>query len=133
MGTVDKTGEKCPSCEEEYNAKKNPATMCNFCGAYCCMQCMPTRKRPHPLSKDGSGKRYNICQRCDTKYLNLQLSHVPLYHENRVTLRTEHSYSKPSLRHHNNCSNLYPKDNNTRKSYQNLSSHSKKTSLRYRN
>lgn len=37
---------------------------------------MPARKRPHPLSKDGSGKRYNVCQRCDTKYLNLQLGHV---------------------------------------------------------
>ncbi len=39
---------------------------------------MPLRKRPHPLSKDGSGKRYNICQRCDNKYLNLQLGHVKI-------------------------------------------------------
>ena len=50
--------------------------MCNFCGVWCCVNCMPARKRPHPLSKDGSGKRYNVCQRCDTKYLNLQLGHV---------------------------------------------------------
>ena len=39
---------------------------------------MPLRKRPHPLSKDGTGKRYNVCQRCDTKYLNLQLGHVKI-------------------------------------------------------
>ncbi len=50
--------------------------MCNFCGSFCCQNCMPIRKRPHPLSKDGSGKRYNACVRCDTKYLNLQLGHV---------------------------------------------------------
>ena len=56
--------------------KKNPAVMCNFCGIWCCASCIPTRKRSHPLSKDGSGKRYNVCQRCDTKYLNLQLGHV---------------------------------------------------------
>ena len=36
------------------------------------------RKRAHPLIKDGSGKRYNICKLCDHKYLNLQLSHVRL-------------------------------------------------------
>ena len=56
--------------------KKNPPVMCNFCAISCCTNCMPSRKRPHPLSKDGSGKRYNACQRCDTKYLNLQLGHV---------------------------------------------------------
>lgn len=37
---------------------------------------MVIRKRAHPLSKDGNGQRYNICQDCDTKYLKLQLGHV---------------------------------------------------------
>jgi hypothetical protein len=34
------------------------------------------RKRAHPLKKDDTGQRYNICKTCDTKYLNLQLGHV---------------------------------------------------------
>lgn len=50
--------------------------MCNFCSLFCCSNCLVIRKRAHPLSKDGSGKRYNICQDCDTKYLKLQLGHV---------------------------------------------------------
>jgi hypothetical protein len=53
--------------------------MCNFCGIFVCLRCKPGRQRPHPLSKDGSGKRYNICVACDNKYLNLQLNHV-IYH-----------------------------------------------------
>jgi len=68
--------------------------MCNFCGVICCLSCIPIRKRPHPLSKDGNGKRYNICVKCDTKYLNLQLGHVINLIINRVMLRINHYYNK---------------------------------------
>ena len=52
----------------------NSAT--NFCGIWNCTECASHRKRPHPRSKDANGQRFDICMKCDTKFLNLQLNHV---------------------------------------------------------
>lgn len=52
--------------------------MCNFCGVWNCSECLSHRKRPHPRSKDANGPRYDICVKCDTKFLNLQLNHVQI-------------------------------------------------------
>jgi hypothetical protein len=68
--------DKCTVCGNEYDHRYRKPVQCRFCADWNCSECICQRKRYHPRAKESNSDRFEICHRCDDKFLNLTLNHV---------------------------------------------------------